>query len=179
MARLSQDLLALARILATREPRRPKQASLRRSVSTAYYALFHFLIEEATLLLVGAAHGDVRLRQLAARAFIHAKMKSLCIEFVKTNPQHVHELLRPFLGGLNVADRQAIQTVAQAFVDLQDERHNADYNVSITFSRQDALNAFTRAQGAFNTWRQLKIANRELCRFFAVSLTLWPSLAGR
>ena len=42
MARISHDLLAQARILATREPRRPKQATLRRSVSTCYYALFTF-----------------------------------------------------------------------------------------------------------------------------------------
>jgi hypothetical protein len=37
------DLLEQARHLANREPRRPKQASLRRAVSTAYYALFHLL----------------------------------------------------------------------------------------------------------------------------------------
>jgi hypothetical protein len=37
------DLLEQARHLANREPKRPKQASLRRAVSTAYYALFHLL----------------------------------------------------------------------------------------------------------------------------------------
>jgi uncharacterized protein (UPF0332 family) len=30
-------------MLARREPRRPKEASLRRSISAAYYALFHQL----------------------------------------------------------------------------------------------------------------------------------------
>lgn len=37
------DLLEQAWHLANREPKKPKQASLRRAVSTAYYALFHLL----------------------------------------------------------------------------------------------------------------------------------------
>ena len=44
---LQQDLLRQARDLATKEPRRPSQASLRRAVSAAYYALFHLLVDEA------------------------------------------------------------------------------------------------------------------------------------
>jgi uncharacterized protein (UPF0332 family) len=41
------DLLRQALQLIHQEPRNPKQASLRRAVSTAYYALFHLLISEA------------------------------------------------------------------------------------------------------------------------------------
>jgi hypothetical protein len=37
------DLLEQARHLANREPKRPKQVSLRRAVSRAYYAIFHLL----------------------------------------------------------------------------------------------------------------------------------------
>ncbi len=44
---LAQDLLEQARHLANREPKRPKQASLRRAVSRAYYALFHLLTAAA------------------------------------------------------------------------------------------------------------------------------------
>jgi len=40
-------LLEQAHHLAKRERNRPRQASLRRAVSTAYYALFHLLISEA------------------------------------------------------------------------------------------------------------------------------------
>ena len=46
---LASDLLEQAYHLARREPKRPRQASLRRAVSTSYYALFHLLISEATL----------------------------------------------------------------------------------------------------------------------------------
>jgi len=44
---LAQDLLRQANHLATYEGANPSQASLRRAVSTAYYALFHLLIEDA------------------------------------------------------------------------------------------------------------------------------------
>ena len=44
-----EDLLEQAKHLASRERTKPKQASLRRAVSTAYYALFHLLISEAVL----------------------------------------------------------------------------------------------------------------------------------
>ena len=47
--RLPEGLLEQAQHLVKREPKRPKQASLRRAVSTAYYGLFHLLISEAIL----------------------------------------------------------------------------------------------------------------------------------
>lgn len=139
MARISSDLLAQARMLARREPRRPKQATLRRSISTAYYALFHFVIEEATALICGAAHADESYRQLAARAFIHAKMKSLCKEFVKPRVQDVHELLQPFWAALPILGNAELQNVAQTFIDLQEERHTADYDLSVGLSRNVRL----------------------------------------
>ena len=48
---LHPELLKQARFLARREPRKPVQASLRRSVSASYYALFHLLVDEATRLM--------------------------------------------------------------------------------------------------------------------------------
>lgn len=67
------DLLEQAKHLANREKKRPRQASLRRSVSTAYYALFHLLIHEATL-----NWNKVEQRALLARFFEHGKMKNAC-----------------------------------------------------------------------------------------------------
>ena len=49
---LYKDLLAQAEHLATKEHRRPSQASLRRSISASYYALFHRLVDEATRMLI-------------------------------------------------------------------------------------------------------------------------------
>ncbi len=44
---LAQDLLEQAQHLAVYEGSNPSQAALRRSISTAYYALFHLLVEDA------------------------------------------------------------------------------------------------------------------------------------
>jgi uncharacterized protein (UPF0332 family) len=179
MARIGRDLIIQADELAKADPRRPKQATLRRSVSTAYYGLFHFLIEESALLLFGAAPADLPFRQLAARAFVHGKMRSVCLEFVKPNPQQVHVLLQPFWIPLGIAPNQQARLIAQTFIDLQDDRHSADYDVSLVFSRQDALNSVTRAEAAVAAWRQMKSATPEICRLYATTLILWPSLAGR
>lgn len=44
----AEDLLKQAFLLVHKEPKSPRQASLRRSVSTAYYAVFHLLIQETS-----------------------------------------------------------------------------------------------------------------------------------
>ena len=51
---LHNELLRQARHLATKEPRRPLQASLRRAVSAAYYALYHLLVDDAVRRMVTA-----------------------------------------------------------------------------------------------------------------------------
>jgi uncharacterized protein (UPF0332 family) len=48
----ADDLLEQAYHLANRDRENPKQASLRRAVSTAYYALYHLLIDEAVSQMV-------------------------------------------------------------------------------------------------------------------------------
>ena len=67
------DLLEQAQHLAQREPKRPKQASLRRAVSTAYYALFHLLITETTRNWRRPAE-----RHTLARMFEHTQMGKVC-----------------------------------------------------------------------------------------------------
>ncbi len=52
---LPNDLIEQARHLARREPRRPRQASLRRAVSAAYYALFHAITVRAGEMLLSGA----------------------------------------------------------------------------------------------------------------------------
>ena len=71
----AEDLLELARHLANLERIQPRQAYLRRAVSTAYYALFHLLISEATL-----NWGRSDLRAELGRVFAHGKMKSASVE---------------------------------------------------------------------------------------------------
>ena len=69
----AQDLLKQAFHLLNKESKNPTQASLRRSVSTAYYALFHLLIQEAS-----ANWSRADTRDYLARAFEHRTMKQAC-----------------------------------------------------------------------------------------------------
>jgi hypothetical protein len=48
-----EELIATARKLAKASPQKPRQADLKRAVSTAYYALFHALAKDAADMLVG------------------------------------------------------------------------------------------------------------------------------
>jgi len=69
---LPEHLLEQAWHLAGRERTRPRQASLRRAVSTAYYAFFHFLIREAVRQIGPNLSEDNHNR--AYRWFDHAAM---------------------------------------------------------------------------------------------------------
>lgn len=71
---LHDDLKKQAWHLATREPKRPRQASLRRAISSAYYALFHLLIEDSGRFLLSGTNRK-HMRETLARAFAHADMK--------------------------------------------------------------------------------------------------------
>lgn len=66
----AEDLLKQAFLLLNKEPKTPTQASLRRSVSTAYYALFHLLVQDAS-----ANWSRLDARDYLARAFEHKTMK--------------------------------------------------------------------------------------------------------
>ena len=64
------DLLGLARDIANLHPDEAHQPSLRRAVSTAYYALFHLLVTEAI-----SNCSDPQFRATLARVFDHGPMK--------------------------------------------------------------------------------------------------------
>ena len=147
---LHGELLKQARFLARKEPKKPTQASLRRSVSASYYALFHLLVDEATkLMLSGRARGP--LRDCLARAFHHSAMKQAAIQFTRIP---VSSKLSPGF------DRQPVQQslvdLASAFVQLQEARHDADYNRTLRFTRREALDLADLADQAFRDWNRVR-----------------------
>jgi hypothetical protein len=70
---LHDDLIEQARHLAGREPKRPRQASLRRAIAAAYYAVFHLLVADAVKSV--APRMPEGLRSQVRRAFGHSAMK--------------------------------------------------------------------------------------------------------
>ena len=109
------DLLAHALFLVHVHP--PSELTLRRAVSSAYYAVFHLLIFEAT------EHWDnSALRTTLGRGYDHGLMKTTsnrildCREFpyANENPSVVKQL----------------KEIGQGFSQLQEDRHFADYNLT-------------------------------------------------
>ncbi len=143
---LPLDLLGQAKLLATKEPRRPRQASLRRSVSASYYALFHLLVDAAARRLV-SGNDRQELRNCFSRAFDHGVMKRVARQFAERN---VSPKLSPGLNGLPLQDE--IVRVAAEFVDLQQHRHEADYNMGRRFTRLEVLSIVSDAERAFVDW---------------------------
>jgi uncharacterized protein (UPF0332 family) len=143
---LHSDLIEQAEYLAKREPTKPRQASLRRSISTAYYALFHMLINDGALKFV--PNSPVWLRDQAQRAFTHGEMRNACEVFSKSPKTYAHLLVPPL--------EAELQSVAAAFVELQQLRHAADYDLSQTFDRSTVLRVITLAKTAMTDWRRFE-----------------------
>jgi uncharacterized protein (UPF0332 family) len=173
---LSADLVEQAEKLARLDPKRPKSANVRRAISSAYYALFHHLIGESTQLLLGTTDADWPLAALAARAFNHGDLKNACGQFTKTTPVDV---LKTHWLKLGVAANADLRVVAEEFIALQELRHAADYDLTRTFTRTEALDAVGRSRDAMAAWGRLKQANRELARLAAVVMLLYKNLQGR
>jgi hypothetical protein len=154
-----QHLLAVARELANLDPRRPRQASLRRAVSTAYYSMFHLLIHESVSACVGFGPSTTHreIGETVARWFTHTRMAEVCAQFAgPTAKSKLRQALPKGAGGVggaaSVAASTALQAVARTFLNLQQARHDADYDLSKGFTRQGTLTLVDQAEQAFNDW---------------------------
>ena len=129
--RLGQDFLVTARRLSRANPSRPRQADLKRAISTAYYALFHTLAHESADRFIGT--GNNASKQAWVQVY-----RALDHRFAKDAGQRAKKLGFP----------KEIVNFADTFRDLQEERHRADYDPSARFTRGDALIAVANAEQA-------------------------------
>lgn len=150
----ADDLLEQSRHLANREPKRPRQASLRRAISTAYYALFHLLTTASA-----SNWKIVRQRPALARAFEHRKMNSVC---AKTS--------REQFSSATHASVQNLKAVANTFIELQQHRHTADYDNSKKWTRTEVLAQIDSARAAFDSWDA--IADEQIAADFLLQLLI-------
>jgi hypothetical protein len=156
------DLLQQAKELASIDPQRPKQVNLRRAVSSAYYAIFHLLIEELASLYVSDSILSARIR----RSCDHGKMKDASEKIVKG----MFPRLLGFSQSPNPAPPELIQ-VAKAFVDLQTARHEADYDLSRNLLRREVNAQIQKADDAFESWQ--KIRGEDKAKLYLASFHLW------
>ncbi len=117
-------LIATARQLAA-APKRgaPKQSNLRRAVSTSYYAIFHSIAAAHTDMVLGKTAPKNELFRLTYRTINHRELKDVCIEVGKSTLTDRYKEIT----GLDKFTRR-LQDFSSAVVNLQEERHTADYD---------------------------------------------------
>ncbi len=150
---LGDDLIVTARHLAKARPSKPRQADLRRAVSTAYYAVFHALAHECADRFIGtnkvSRSGEAWTQ--AYRALEHGFAKRQCERAPKQGfPAKIVQF-------------------ADAFTALQEERHRADYDPTATYTRAEVLIDVQTAQQAITELRHGSKPDRAA---FAVWVTL-------
>jgi len=146
---LPEHLLEQARHLARREHKRPRQASLRRAVSTAYYALFHLLVRDSVKQMGPGLNEELRNR--VYRWFDHGAMYQVAKAF-RQDVETIHNskvILFP-------KNNLLVRMTAQHFVDLQELRHSADYDPGAVFVRTDVLESIDNLVSIFKVWPSVR-----------------------
>jgi hypothetical protein len=144
----ADELLELAQDIANLHTQQPHQASLRRAVSTAYYALFHLLISEAT-----ANWGRPELRGTLARVFDHGPMQQAAVKKVSELNSYFNK--KPPEGRERTAAYH-LYNVANAFGQAQYHRNEADYNTSRQWEPTEVLLHIDSIADAFKSWNIIR-----------------------
>jgi hypothetical protein len=154
------DLLELAKDHANLHPESAHQASLRRAVSTAYYALFHLLISETT-----AKWARPELRAILGRCFDHRPMKMAS----QTKVDQINAAFK----GIPPEDAEKtvaihLRTVANAFIQAQQRRNDADYIMAKEWTPVEVDAQIASVSEAFKKWDMIR--DEALAQAYLVSL---------
>ena len=140
------DLIRTARRLAMGGVGRPLQADLRRSISTAYYAMFHCIARAYADALIGTnvqTRDDSAWRQ-AYRSITHTQVRNCC-----SRP----EIMRMVA--------HEIQDFGAAFTELQAFRDRADYDPNVIYFRSEVLRDIKRAERVIKEFKKARIQDRK------------------
>jgi uncharacterized protein (UPF0332 family) len=141
---IADELLALAGHLATPSSPTFEQASFRRSVSTAYYALFHLRINGSAERWNGSREARLGLE----RAFKHSNMKEISEAVWKGSWKT--------WGTPQLTVPTELKQLANAFVVLQEARHLADYDNTKIWTSTEVDSRLTQARSAFQNWQKIR-----------------------
>ena len=122
---------------------------MRRAVSTAYYALFHSLATSCADTLIGTnlISRQQVLWEQTYRTLEHGRAKERCAR------------------GMIGIFPQDIQSFAAQFVDMQSQRHDADYKPSAQFSQSEVLRLINESEIRITAFENTSADDR---RAFAV-----------
>ena len=117
--------------------------------------MFHFILDEIGVRVVGT-HNDLRKRRrLLARTVAHKSVK-LTLDKVRgaAVDTSVADFLRPRGGAPTpFAAPGFARELAKVFSDAQAKRHDADYDLNVALSEADARLLRVRIRRAIASWR--------------------------
>jgi hypothetical protein len=174
MARYHVETLAASQRLISREQGqrgRIAAARVRRSISTSYYASFHFLLEECANRVVGTGPALLRRRRIIARVLAHKGMK---VALGKVKGTKVDASVIDYFGA--VAPPPFMRVMAEAFLRAQDQRLEADYDLNASLSELDARILIGSVKSAISLWQK---TNGPKDRDFKNALCLLMVLQGK
>jgi uncharacterized protein (UPF0332 family) len=144
----------------------PRQANIRRAVSSAYYGVFHFVVASVTDQFVGKTKRTTSEYGRVYRSIDHRAIRELCDDLKKPNLPTKYKPYEPAGGfGDNISE------FAAAFVDLLEERHSADYDPMISVTLSEAQSAIKTARAAIKSFEK---ASRSRQRTFLSLLLFAP-----
>lgn len=135
----------------------PRQAVLRRAVSTAYYAMFHRLLWTTAESFVPARSSLWKSRVLFYRALDHGRTRERC-KRLGSNPLGKEE--QALFGFRSFSDD--LRLFANHFVRLQELRHRCDYDPTLKISKLQARQAVEDAKKAVSIFNMATPDDRTL-----------------
>ena len=135
-------------------PGRPRQAMLRRAVSTAYYAMFHALCESNADTLVGQSppspHSDLWTETY--RALQHRTAKNRLASYIQ------------------LVQDPAMRGFGQLFGTMQQQRISADYNPRARFVRSEVVTSIERTEAAIHAFYNIPTPTRRRLAIYLLAL---------
>jgi len=132
-----------------------RQVDLRRAISNAYYAVFHAVVTEAADDFVGKSHRQTSRYSLVYRSVAHRSLAELCKDVAKTKLPGKYSIYEPS-GGFG----HELQSFAATVIQLQEKRHEADYDPLVRVRRSDAALAISTSREALILFRRASPARR-------------------
>jgi hypothetical protein len=120
------------------------QADLRRAISTAYYAVFHFCLTVAADMICGAASRSTDRYSFVYRSTDHSRLRGVCDQLRGSKP---NVAFTPSGGFGRIAD------FARNAFNLYEQRIKADYDPSESFTAAGVQIVVSDARQAI-TWFQ-------------------------
>jgi len=142
----SAELLDAADLLVAQDTAaRPRPGHVRRAISSAYYALFHELVNEAVQRVAGSDPSRQTERDVMSRWYSHGDLATVATWVIaRAEARKIPDPVGPLLSS-PAAD---LVTLAQCFVTLHRARRDADYARAAVLTGEDGRQYIAMSRAA-------------------------------